>query len=277
MNRILPRRIWPILVVLFALATLSACHSPRRILKTPLRSADENFLLGNMAGAEIKFDTYSAKASVSLINEKSRKTELKAQIRIKKDSLIWISFSPLLGIEAARLVLSTDSIKFINRLDKTYFTGDYAFIRSFFGTNVDYDMVQALLTGNDFNQYENENFRASVDRQEYRLTATHRMKKRREARQKETPTVLVQSIWLNPESFKIVRIDLREYNDENKKLSALYDDFVTVNGQRIPMMLFFDLWNAGKKTKVKIQVSKAELDEEQQFPFKIPENYAKLK
>lgn len=277
MNKILSTRIWPILVVFMALATLNACHSPRRVLKAPLKTADENFLLGKMANSEIKYDTYSAKASVSLINAKNRKTELKAQIRIKKDSLIWISFSPLLGIEAARLVLSADSIKFINRLDKTYFIGDYTFIRNAFGTNVDYDMVQALLTGNDFNQYENESFRASVDRQEYRLTATHRMRKRREARQKETPTVLVQSIWLNPESFKIVRIDLREYNDENKKLSVSYDDFVTVSGQQIPTMLFFDLWNAGIKTKVKFQISKAELDEEQQFLFKIPENYVKMK
>ncbi len=264
-------------LAIVALLSLAACRSPKRILKEPLRAADENFLLGKMATSEMKFETYSSKSAISLINEKNRKTELKAQIRIKKDSIIWISFSPLLGIEAARLVLTVDSIKFINRLDKTYFIGDYGFIRNTFGTIVDYDMVQALLTGNDLAYYENENFKASVDKLEYRLMATNRHKRRREARQKETPDVLVQSIWLDPESFKIVRLSLREFNDENKRLSAVYENFIEVNGQKAPSIIRFDLWNAGKKIKLKLQLSKTELDQEQQFPFKIPGGFSIMK
>ena len=54
-------------------------------------------------------------------SEDKGKTSLKGQLRIQSDSLIWLTFSPALGIEAARVLLTNDSVKFINRLNKTYF------------------------------------------------------------------------------------------------------------------------------------------------------------
>jgi hypothetical protein len=45
---------------------------------------------------------------------------LAAQIKIQKDSCLWISLQPFLGIEAGRLLLTTDSVFMMNRLGKSY-------------------------------------------------------------------------------------------------------------------------------------------------------------
>lgn len=275
MNKKLPAISKLIVFILVAGSLFSSCKSSRSVIKAPLKAQGEQFLLDKMALAETKYNFFNARVSISLVGENKSKTELKGQIRIKKDSIIWISLSPALGIEAARMVLTTDSIKFINRLDKTFFIGDYDFINQYFGTTIDYDMVQALITGNDLESYEDENFRASIDHMEYKLSATNRLKRRKFLRQKDTPNVLVQSIWLDPESFKIVKINMKEYTDENKRLQAAYTDFGLVNEQMVPFSVNFEL-QGGKKIDMKLLYNKLELNTEQSFPFKIPDNFVKI-
>ncbi len=95
---------------------------------------------------------------------------------MQKDSVIWLSFSPALGLEVARLKITPDSIKFMNRLDRVYFEGDYQLLNNFLQTTIDFDILQSLLIGNDFTFYDNNSFRASIDALEYRLSTTSRTK-----------------------------------------------------------------------------------------------------
>ncbi len=69
-------------------------------------------------------------------------------LRMKKDSAIWISVMPMLGIEAARAMLTPDSVKIINRLERTYISTDYRFLERQFNIKVDFNTLQALLVGN---------------------------------------------------------------------------------------------------------------------------------
>ena len=55
------------------------------------------------------------------IEKEGQNTVVKANIRVKKDSIIWISLKAPLGIEVLRTMISPDSIFFMNRMDKTYF------------------------------------------------------------------------------------------------------------------------------------------------------------
>jgi len=55
------------------------------------------------------------------INTQQTSQKVKINIKSKKDSLIWASLRSSLGIEVARIKLTTDSLYVINRLAKTYF------------------------------------------------------------------------------------------------------------------------------------------------------------
>ena len=276
MNKTALKSLKKLLFVVFLWIAAAACTTPRSIIKAPLKSQGESYLLEKMSAAETKFTSLSSRISITLVDEKKSKTNLNGQLRILKDSIIWISLSPALGIEAARLVLTQDSIKFINRLDKTYFIGDFNFVNQIFGTTVDFDMVQAIITGNDMENYEDEKFRGSIDQLEYKLTATNRLKRKKILKQTDTPNVLVQNIWLDPSTFKITRINLKEFNDENIKLQASYTDFEAINNQLIPLSIQFEI-HGGKKFDLFFNYSKIEMDNQLSFPFKVPDSFNKMK
>jgi len=258
------------------LLSMPACTTKRSIIKQPLKEKGSAFLVEKMDKSELAFDWFSARCNISLVNDKKHKSDFRGQLRIKKDSVIWVSLSPALGIEVARLMITTDSIRFINRIDKTFFEGDFDLINSFFQTTVDFDMLQALLTGNDLINYEDDDFRASVDAMEYRLTANHRIRKKKALRQNDSPNILVQNIWLNPDNYKIVRVNMKEFGEENKRLQADYSQFEAVENQLFPTELHIQL-QASNKLDINIGFNNLSINESQSFPFKIPGKYENLR
>jgi len=61
-------------------------------------------------------------------------------------------------------------------MNHTYFTGDYDYVNNFLHSNIDFDILQSFLIGNDLSFYENSSFKASVDNGGYKLS-TSRTKK----------------------------------------------------------------------------------------------------
>lgn len=69
------------------------------------------------------------------------------------DSLIYLNLNRS-GIELARVVLTPDSIIYVNKLEHEFYAGDYSFLRRMFGFPLDFDMVQSLLNGVDFKDFD---------------------------------------------------------------------------------------------------------------------------
>ena len=219
------------LVFAILLLLLVSCKTNRSIIKEPIKEYGADFLFNKLKENELRYDWFSAKYSLDLIIEK-KKTSFSGQLRMRKDSAIWISLSPALGIEMARLLISVDSVKFINRINKTYFVGDYVSINKMLGTNIDFDIIQSLLIGNDLTYYEEGKFRASYDSKEYHLVTAGRSKFKKYVRNKEDEDrIYIQNIYLNPESFKISTMKVKELKKESIKLEADYSDFQMVVDQ----------------------------------------------
>ncbi|MCK9450776.1 MAG: DUF4292 domain-containing protein [Bacteroidales bacterium] len=264
------------LLLLASIVFVQGCKTKRAIIKKPLKEEGEAFLLQKMSESELNFNFFSARCAISVVSDKKSKSDFRGQIRIQKDSIIWLSLSPALGIEVARLMISQDSIWFINRIDKTYFKGDYDFINSFFQTTIDFDILQALLVGNDMTYYEDDSFRAAIDAMEYRLGAAKRSKKKKQLLLEDSPNILIQNIWLNPDNFKITKVNLKEFGQENKQLEMRYSHFSAVKNQLVPTELDM-LLQAEKKIRIGLHFSNIELDEPLSFPFKVPSKYSKMR
>ncbi len=266
-------KIRPSIIIAVALLLIfSACKTTRKIIKEPLKDAGSEYLFDQLKANELKFESFNAKFNLDYIFDK-KKTEFKGQIRIQKDSMIWISFSPALGIEAARLLITNDSVKFINRINKTFFEGDYNYLNEYLDTNVDYDILQALIIGNDLSHYEDGKFRASVDNKFYKLSTASRAKLKKYVRKNELePKVFIQNIWLSPDNFKILQLSLKEIRKENKKLDATYSRFIEISSQLFPRVIDFDL-QADNNIGVHLDYSKIAINEELNFPFSVPSKY----
>lgn len=271
MNR-LYRLSFLITVVLIFLLGASGCKIKRSAMKKPIKEFGFEYLYEKMNQNQVNFTTLNSKIAIEYADEKS-KTNLKGQLRIQSDSLIWLSFSPALGIEAARILLTNDSVKFVNRLNKTYFTDEYALLESMLNTTIEYSILQSMLLGNDLTQYDVDKFKSTIDDGLYRITIKERRKIRKYIKKGEIDSkVLVQNIWLDPETFRIRRIEIRELGQDNKKLDVIYNEYVEVGGQFLPKKMVINVV-AEKKLSISIDFLRTQLNVDQNYPFKIPSKY----
>ena len=254
---------------------LASCNPQRKVFKAPLKEEGAEYIFTKLKEHELKFDWFNAKFSADYQNKNSRMS-LNGQIRIRKDSLIWISFSPMLGIEAIRIMISQDSIKFMNRMNDTYFFGDYDYLNKFLNTNIDFDILQSFLLGNDLSFYENGKFRASIEDYCYKLSTADRSKLKKFVRNsQENLKILIQNIWLDPVSFKIVHADVKEIRRDNIKLDATYDKFENIDNQLFPSKMNYKI-AADNMIFVESDFSKITINVPLQFPFKVPASYKKI-
>ncbi|HPE34004.1 MAG TPA: DUF4292 domain-containing protein [Bacteroidales bacterium] len=264
-----------LLVLIPAFILLPGCKSNRSIIKAPIKEEGVEYLIRKLHDNEIKFNTFAGKFTIDYAIDRNR-NDFKGQVRIVKDSLIWISFNQDLGIEIARFLISQDSVKFVDRFNKAYFSGDYQLVNNFLSANIDFGILQSLVLGNDFEYYEDDTFRASIDNRKYKLSTTGRNKLKKHVRTMDDNTrLLLQTIWLDPELFKITEIKLKELTRDSKKLTALYEDFQNIDKQKFPYRVTFSV-EADKPVSVLMKYVKVTLDEEVSMPFSIPDTYSRI-
>jgi hypothetical protein len=71
-----------------------------------------------------------------------------ATLRMAEDSLIWLSITPGLGIEVMRVLFTTDSLKFVDKINKNYASLSYDQVSELIGAPLNFKMVQAIILGN---------------------------------------------------------------------------------------------------------------------------------
>ena len=264
------------LLALAPLLFFQACSPARKVMRAPLKEEGADFLFAKLKESELKFDWFSAKFSAEYSN-KGKKNSFSGQIRIRRDSLIWISLTPMLGIEAVRLMISQDSVKMINRLNDTYFIGDYDYVNRFLNTNIDFDLLQAFLLGNDLQFYEDGKFNASIDRGEYKLATGERRKLKKFVRNsQENLKIFIQNLWLDPVNFKITHAEVKEIRRDNIRLESTYSEFEPIEGQLFPRKMTYTV-RADNIIRVNTGFSKLTINVPMQFPFKIPASYQPVK
>jgi hypothetical protein len=261
---------------LLLLIILGSCSTQRKIIKAPLKEEGAEYLFNKLKEHELKYSWFTAKFSAEYKN-KGKSNSFNGQIRIRKDSVIWLSFTPALGIEVFRIMLTQDSVKFINRMNSTFFAGDYNYVNQYLNTNIDFDILQSFLTGNDLSFYEDGTFRAGIDNGIYKLMTADRMKLKKFVRNRqENIRVLIQTIWIDPVNFKITRAVVKEIREPNIQLEAQYSSFEKIEEQLFPKEMSFDI-SASNNLSVTVSFNKITVNTQQGFPFKIPQSYRPIK
>lgn len=261
------------------MASLSSCKSSRKLVsRSELKKKSFSVLYNHMEKNQARYDYLSARLVINYSKEGGRSTTLKGWLRMKKDSIMWLSMIPAMGIEVARAKVSPDSLKLINRMNKTYFLGNYRLLDSLLHTTLDYDVVQALLMGNDISGYQIQSSNAGVEGQDYVLV----MKSRKMIRRDPIPergqhSELVQKIWLNPENYRLRKVDMVEKIKGHKenRIQVFYDTYQTVNDQLFPQEMHVVFFSK-PKTEISITFKRIETGHAFGFPFVIPKSYKQL-
>ena len=156
-----------VLLPFLLIAAFSSCRSTKKLqtainkrdtLKVPVvdstvdRKADSirfiNLIYAAIDSNKINFKTFSAKVKVDFEGKDGKKSDFNANIRLYKDSVMWISINALLGIEAFRVLITPDSVKVLNKLDKVVQLRSVNYLQEVAKIPFTFKELQELLIGN---------------------------------------------------------------------------------------------------------------------------------
>jgi hypothetical protein len=96
----------------------------------------------------IQYNSFSARAKVDFTSPTASQKGIAAYIRLQKDSAIWISVRPVLGIELVRLLITPDSVKMINFFNKTITLRSADSMQQLLHIPYGFQALQDLILGN---------------------------------------------------------------------------------------------------------------------------------
>ncbi|MDN5201605.1 DUF4292 domain-containing protein [Fulvivirgaceae bacterium BMA10] len=216
----------------------------------------------NLEINDFDFDYLKGKAKVNYL-ESSERQNAKANFRIKKDSIIWIQFSGVGGIEGGRCLITQDSIIIVDRINKEYVKMDYYEISEKYKFDFDFELFQSMILGNMPLALDSRD-RVSKNSNHFVI--------------KQKPDRFNVESYIGRETMKLEKVLVEEVITKNT-MNLEYDNFQTVNDKLLPfrssIALKYNKTHKSLFTEIKVEFSKAEIsDKPLKFPFSVPDKYA---
>jgi hypothetical protein len=264
-------------ILLLMITGITSCGSYRKVIKEPLRTHGTDYLIEQMKEHAIQTEYFTARFSAEFVRNQE-KMSFSGQMRMKKDSIIWMSISPALGIEMGRLIITNDSIKWLNRLESNFLLTKTQQLAGMIHPLIDYDLLQSLILGNDLTLYDNSQFRGSIDSREYKLSVTQRRNLKKQFRGDESgESIPMQHIWLDPETFRLTKVAIRDLQDKNISIDVEYHRFVELKGFLFASRQQYEIHGSDNKLILNISFNRPNTPETSSFPFTIPEKFISLR
>ncbi|NII25060.1 DUF4292 domain-containing protein [Pseudoflavitalea sp. X16] len=205
----------------------------------------------------INFRTMSAKVKVEYKGADGKKPDFTANVKLQKDSIIWISINSILG-EALRAMVTKDSVKVLYKMDRMAQLRSIEYLQEVTKIPFSFTELQDLLMGNpiylDSNivSYKNE--------------------------EKTVSLISVGTLFKH-----LLTVSRGDYTPQHSKLDDIdvirartcditYGDYETKNG--INFSKYRKIVVSEKsKLEIELQFKQFEFNEQLSFPFNIPKNY----
>lgn len=205
----------------------------------------------------IDFTTLSAKAKIHYEGG-DKNLDFVAQIRMQKDSVIWVSVMVAGIVQVARAVITPDSFKAILYTERTAYIGNTGKIKEFLPEGLDFFSLQNLLLGNPI--------LAKATIQSASSTADNWLFR---ASQNE----YIEQLQYSRTDSNLVQQQLVSSGAENRSLTQVLSSFGLFNNQRIATNRAINAVQKNVAIIVEMELSNIELNNQMNFPFSIPSNY----
>jgi hypothetical protein len=225
------------------------------------RADSVNFIdkaYGEIKNQEFGFETFSAKVKVDFEGSDGKKNDFNAFIRLKKDSVLWVSVNALLGIEAFRVMITPDSVKVLNKLDKVVQLRSVSYLQEITKLPLGFKELQDLIIGRPL--YFSDNIR-SYNKEGDKLTLLH------------TGQLFRHLLTLNPSNYEVQHSKLDDVNPARARTADItYGDYEMRDGK--PFSTYRRI-TVSEKAKLDIEMKYKQFDFNVplNFPFSVPKNY----
>ena len=249
---------------------LASCRSSKITETVYSKVPKVQILIDSVQSAYFDFDRFSGKIA-GKYKDASQSFSFKGSIKIKKDSLIWMSISPGLGLELGRVLLDQDSLHFMNRFDKTYFKSSYSDLSDKVSSPLSYQRIQDLLMGNSLSTYSERKYYADLEENLYKICSVSEKQLKKIQRSRRKSNQEIYTAYIVPTNSKIATQKLVNFNLD-RTLEVSYQDFELHDNQDFAESIGLKI-STSKELSLHLDYSKINLSKKLKFSFKVPKSY----
>lgn len=231
------------------------------VTETRIKKLSSEKIIANHYNKSFNFNTLNARLKVKYDDGKQSFSP-SVTLRIEKDKTIWIS-AKMLGISLAKVMITPEKVSYYEKINNTYFEGNFELLSKWLGTDLDYNKVQQLLLGQALFNLRDDKYKSSISAKKYQL-------------QPKKELELFERLFLiHPSSFKVFSQQLKQ-PIENRTLTIDYIAYQKVGNQDFPKDILILALQEKQQTKVRIEYKAVDYNARVSFPFKIPSGYKKV-
>lgn len=267
-----------------------SCRTAKQVVtEKDIPLMTEHKLLKQIESNRLNDSTLFAKRIEVSFTDGENSDNFKASLKISRDSFMQISLTAPLGIEVARILLTQDSIKFVDVYHKKYFLADYDYFNQRYDVSLTYDFLQNIFTNtfSDFTLLDESNLRTKrykLDRTEmgYKLwtvdkkNAGKKLKKfYKQSGSERDEIILLQEILIDPTYFRPLSMSLKDLN-EGVGISVRYENFVRFGEELFPEKMHFTLFSKKSNMDLNLKFQRMEFNVPVEPNFRILSKYKRM-
>lgn len=246
---------WQPLLFLALSFFVFSCKSSKQTTKSPSGKFNADSILVELEESAMQFEWLYAKARVNY-EDKSQSKSFTASIRMRRDSVIWISITTIMGVEAARLLIHGDTVFLLDKLSKKYQAESLSYLENYFPFPFDIHLLQKILVGNAL-LFEPDEAIIKKDKHGFSISSENNLYR--------------HTIHLNDADLAISTEHLIDRQND-RRLSLVFDDYKNDAGRLFSHTRNIS-FSGDEKISLMVKFTKLKWDEPQTFPFHVGEKY----
>lgn len=284
--------IWAITFFLIVFG-FSSCKAPREISKANIKPLSMQKLLKNQEENSLAYESLSIGRINCQFTGNQSKTSFRISLNTIRDEKILASITKL-NIPVGRVLLTPDSVIYVNYIEKNYFVDDYSFLSNFLNIDLDFNTIQAIISNDAFSYRNDEKdrdfktFTTSVESGMYVLQSekekkVFRMEEKgrtgkieRRLKRLDDNALILQKMYFNPTNFALTKL-LIEDKTNRRKMEMNFDEFVKVLNKDYPGTINMSFVSGSDSVFLKVRMSGFSTEKIDSLYLKIPEKYQQIR
>lgn len=217
-------------------------------------------IIENYYNNKNQFSTLYIKSSARYADNKQTQN-VTAEIRIKKDEQILVSIR-FLGITMAKALITPKSVNYYEKINGSYFEGDFSSLSQWLGTDLDYNKIQNMLLGQAIDDLTKGKYLESLLEQTYRLDDV-------------SNTNTKKSFFLDADKFLVQKQEITQTAEE-RMIKVAYAENKVYNEATLPTSVLINTFQKKGNTEINLDYNTVTFNEELSFPYSVPNGYKRI-
>ncbi len=283
--------------VIYFLLILAAgwwsCKTPREVATVNVKPISTPKLLKNIENTGLFYDYLTISRINCQFSNNNSNTSFRVNLKAIRDEKILVSVTKL-NIPVVRVLLTPDSIVYVNYLEKNYFTDDYSYLSSILNIDLDFELVQAIVSNSAFsyrNDQKDKDFRAfttSVEEGMYVLqsqrerkvirleTKNKAAKIERRLKRLDDTALILQKLFFNPGNFALTKVLISDKTNQ-REMKLNFGDFVKIEDKDYPGSIDIQFLSETEKLELNVRLSGFSTEKPSPLRLEIPQNYEQIR